>query len=301
MLRNCINPLLLIALSLMLPTIVCAERCNQRIFIKNQTGELKFGTIQEPPKGSDYSVWFPIVPRALAFDSQGNTYVGDSVKYRVMKFDKQGKFLLKFPLQRPIHTKKPELSHEIRSIAVDKDDHVYVLNLLEYRVEIYSSTGKFLRQIDYFKEKLENLTTKPRNMMQPFLVKVDNKGNIYLVGHKDRNRRPTSGAIYDLNGVITKRGVALGAGYNPSEMVGASPYSVDLDTYAPDKKNPGEFVSSVKVKDGSGSVVWACEGIENLEIDEGGPAIETDRYGSLYSFDTDNNIIQITPPAKKHI
>jgi hypothetical protein len=298
MTTNNIKILFFIAL-LVVPTLACAERCGQEVFIKNQTGDLRFGAIQDPPKGSDYSVWFPIVPYALAFDSLGNIYVGDSVNYRVMKFNKEGKFLLKFKLQSPIRTKKPELSHEIRSIAIDKDDNVYVLNLLEYRVEIYSPSGKFLRKIDYFKEKLENLTTKPRIMMQPLLVNVDPKGNVYLVGIKDGNRS-ASGAIYNEGGAIIKKGVALGDGYNPSEMVGASPYTVDVAPYAPDKKKPGEYFTSVKVKDRTGSVVWACDGIENLNFDEGGPAIETDRYGNLYSFDTDNNVIKITANAKKH-
>jgi len=296
MTMNKVKILISIAL-LVVPTLACAERCGQEIFIKNQTGELRFGAIEEPPKGSDYSVWFPVMPHALASDSQGNIYVGDSVNYRVMKFSREGKFILKFQLQRPIRTKKPELSHEIRSIAIDKDDNVYVLNLLEYRVEIYSPSGKFLRKIDYFKEKLENLTTKPRSMMQPLRVNVDLRGNIYLVGRKFR-KRSDSGAKYNENGEILKKGVTIGDGYDPNEMVGASPYTVDVTPYVPDKNKPGEYFTAVKVKDRSGSIVWACDGIENLNFDEGGPSVETDRYGNLYSFDTDNNVMKITAPAK---
>jgi len=110
--------LIVVAVFLIIPGYSVAESvCRPEILIKNQTGDLKFGAMHEPPKGSDYSVWFPIVPQALAFDSLGNIYVGDSVKYRIMKFDKSGKFLMKFPLQRAVRTKKPRFLRENEVLA----------------------------------------------------------------------------------------------------------------------------------------------------------------------------------------
>lgn len=289
--------LIIVAMLLIVPVYSVAEPiCKPEILIKNQTGNLKFGAMHEPPKGSDYSVWFPIVPQSLAFDSLGNVYVGDSVKYRIMKFDKNGKFLLKFPLQRAVRTKKPELSHEIRSIAVDKDDNLYVLNILEYRVEIYSPTGKFLRQIDYFKDEIDMLNTnKPRNRFKPGKVSVDPSGNVYLLGSADKNNIPYSGAIYDSHGKLNKKGVAWGINYQESMMVGSSGYDYDLDLYSPDKKLPENRFFAFKIKDKQGVVVKECGGIgsEYLAIDESGPAIHMDRNGNLYSFDNSEDVIKI--------
>lgn len=288
---------LFISVSLLLMS-VCANAdpyCSQQVLIKNQKGDLQFGAIHDPPKGSDYSVWFPILPRALAFDSQDNIYVGDSVKYRVLKFDKNGKFLLKISIQRPIRTKKPELSHEIRSIAVDKDDNVYVLNLLEYRVEIYSSSGKYLRQIDYFKDEIDDLTSKkPRSKFQPAKVTVDLKGNVYLLGGKDRNKLASSGGKYDSRGILIKKGVALGVNYEEMDMVGASGYAYDVEIYAPDKKLPGLTKIAIKVKDRQGTLVKSCREIDNLAEDENGPAIYLDKVGNMYSFDKKENVIKIS-------
>lgn len=269
--------------------------CRQEIFIKNGTGDLKIGAMYDPPKGSDYSVWFPILPRALAFDSQGNTYIGDSLNYRVMKFDRQGKFLLKIPLQRPVRTKKPELSHEIRSIAVDKGDNIYVLNIFEYRVEIYSPSGKFLRQIDYYNDKIDRLNTnKPRNRFRPVGLGIDAEGKVYLLGGKDRqSNKPNSGAVYDPSGKLIKAGVARGVGYEDSLMVGATEYTYDSDLYVPDKTLPGKDYLWIKIKDKKGAVIKECSGIDNLSQDEGGPAIYFDKEGNLYSFDTSENIIKI--------
>jgi hypothetical protein len=152
---------------LLLPAFAHANaECRQQILIMNPKGDLQLGAIHEPPKGSDYSVWFPVLPRAIAFDSHDNIYIGDSVKYRVLKYDNNGKFLNKIQQQKPVHTKKPELSHEIRNIAVDKSDNIYVLNIFEYRVEIHSPTGKFLKNIDYYKDEIDQLETKkPRNKL----------------------------------------------------------------------------------------------------------------------------------------
>lgn len=74
------------------------------------------------------------MPRAIAFDSNGNIYIGDSVKYRIMKYDKNGDFITKHSMQLPTRNKKPEISHVIQDIAVDINDNVYVINLFEYRI-----------------------------------------------------------------------------------------------------------------------------------------------------------------------
>ncbi len=118
------------------------KKCFMDVIIKNSKGPTAFGLLQKTPAGPDGEE-FSVRPRALAIDSKGNIYVGDSVNYRVLKFNSTGKFLLEFKLQPPVKMIKPEISHIIQDIGTDKDDNVYVLNYFEDRVEVYNPDGKF--------------------------------------------------------------------------------------------------------------------------------------------------------------
>lgn len=129
------------------------SKCLAEIVIKNPHGANRFGAILDPPEGSDYSVWFPVVPRALDIDLDGNIYVGDSVNYRILKFDRQGRFVLKFRLQRPKREIKPELSHIIKDIAI-KDEYLNVWNYFEQRIEVYTLNGIFVRFMNIDKNKI---------------------------------------------------------------------------------------------------------------------------------------------------
>lgn len=283
-----------------------ATNCEKSIAVNNQVDGLKFGVIKNPPKGSDYSVWFPVAPRSLAIDSKGNIFVGDSVKYRVMKFDQSGHYLTSFSLQPPKREKKPKISHLIQDMAIDNNDNVYLINLLEYRVEIYDSNGKHLRNIDYFKDEVEDLNTKKANSkFKPKRISVDNKGNVYIYIPDIVNTKiASSGAIYSPNGKLTEKGVLVsiyGKGivnFDEKQMVGFNGYYFKIDTYAPDKKLPGKTVDKVIVEDSNGNLISACD---NLQIakDEEGEIFKTDNRGNIYTFDyyKSLNIIKIKPTS----
>lgn len=136
------------------------KKCNQEIVVKNPAGDKKFGAIWRYPGPIQPSVWFPIVPRAIGIDSRDNIYVGDSVNYRVMKFNEKGDFLLEFKLQPPVREVKPEISHIIQDIGIDKDDNVYVWNYFEDRVEIYDQKGKFKESVSPDDDKQKGVFTK---------------------------------------------------------------------------------------------------------------------------------------------
>ncbi len=122
------------------------ERCFKELVIKNSEGPNGFGKLQKTlgdPDGERFSV----SPRALAIDSKGNIYVGNSVNYRVLKFNDTGKLLFEFKLQPPVKKIKPEISHIIQDIGIDKDDKVYVWNFFEDRVEIYYPDGKYQESV----------------------------------------------------------------------------------------------------------------------------------------------------------
>jgi len=113
-----------------------------QIVVKNPTGNVEFGAIWNPP--GEYSVWFPIVPRALAIDEKGNIYIGDSVNYRVLKYNKEGKYLLQFKLQPSKRRKTDQLSHIIQEMSFDDMGNLNVLNYFENRIEVFKPDGTFI-------------------------------------------------------------------------------------------------------------------------------------------------------------
>jgi len=204
-------------LAAMMPAQAHAQdkNCYQEIAVKNSEGSIGFGAIWKYPGDIEPSVWFPIVPRALAIDSKGDIYVGDSVNYRVLKFNRTGKFLFEFKLQPPLKEIKPKISHIIQDIGLDKDDNVYVWNFFEDRVEIYSQDGKFKESVSSRDDKQKGIFAhvskgKARNYIYEIDSYVPDKkypGSIlYAITVRDGNKlvAKCSGVeiAYDENGEI---------------------------------------------------------------------------------------------------
>lgn len=251
--------------------------CKKADLIVNSSGDMKFGQILNPPKGTDYAVWFPIVPTALAIDSKGNIYVGDSVKYRVLKYNKNGKFILKYSLQKPTRTKKPELSHIIQDMSLDLSDNLYVINLYEYRVEIYNAEGKFVRNIDYYNDAVSQ--PKPQKRYQPYKISVDKKGNVYLYGHN-------MNMIYSSNGQLKNKTDRKSAINNKDDMVGYSGFEYDINSYAPNPKLPGKIMDVIVIKDKNKNIIKKCDKLDiEVAFDDAGKIYKTDNYGNIYTFD----------------
>ena len=80
----------------------------------------------------------------MAWDSAGNTYIGDGyINSRIAKIDAQGNWLKSWgePGNSPGQFTVPH------SIAVDAADHIYVADRGNRRIQVFDSDGKFLRQI----------------------------------------------------------------------------------------------------------------------------------------------------------
>ncbi|HYL85211.1 MAG TPA: peptidyl-alpha-hydroxyglycine alpha-amidating lyase family protein [Candidatus Angelobacter sp.] len=78
----------------------------------------------------------------VAWDSAGNGYISDGyVNSRVAKIDKEGNWLKSFgePGDQPGQLSTPH------SIAVDAQDHVYVADRGNRRIQVFDADGKFLR------------------------------------------------------------------------------------------------------------------------------------------------------------
>lgn len=80
----------------------------------------------------------------IAWDSAGNGYISDGyINSRVAKVSKDGEWLMSFgePGSGPGQLTTPH------SIAVDAEDHVYVADRGNRRIQVFDTEGKVLRQI----------------------------------------------------------------------------------------------------------------------------------------------------------
>lgn len=80
----------------------------------------------------------------MAWDKAGNTYISDGyVNSRIAKVDKNGNWIKSWgePGDQPGQFSTPH------SIAVDAEDHVYVADRGNRRIQVFDTEGKFLRQI----------------------------------------------------------------------------------------------------------------------------------------------------------
>jgi hypothetical protein len=80
----------------------------------------------------------------MAWDKEGNTYISDGyVNSRIAKVNKNGNWIKSWgePGDQPGQFSTPH------SIAVDAEDHVYVADRGNRRIQVFDSEGKFLRQI----------------------------------------------------------------------------------------------------------------------------------------------------------
>jgi len=80
----------------------------------------------------------------IAWDGAGNSYVSDGyINSRIAKYDKYGNWVKSWgePGDKPGQFSTPH------SIAVDAQDHVYVADRGNRRIQVFDSDGNFLRQI----------------------------------------------------------------------------------------------------------------------------------------------------------
>jgi streptogramin lyase len=81
-------------------------------------------------------------PTDVAWDAQGNTYVTDGyVNSRVAKYDRNGDWVKSWGE----HGTGPGQFRTPHAIAVDRNDHIYVGDRTNRRIQVFDSDGTFLR------------------------------------------------------------------------------------------------------------------------------------------------------------
>jgi NHL repeat len=111
---------------------------------KQEASDEKTGPLPHPkPPLPPIDGMFRQVPD-MAWDKAGNTYISDGyINSRIAKVDKNGNWIKSWgePGNQAGQFNTPH------SIAVDAEDHVYVADRGNRRIQVFDTEGKFLRQI----------------------------------------------------------------------------------------------------------------------------------------------------------
>lgn len=144
-------------------------------------------------------------PDDVVFASNGDMYVADSGNGRIVRLDKNGKFVSQFG-------KKGKAKGEFATahgLAIDKKDRIYVADRGNNRVQVFSSNGEFIAEwkgfgnpfgllvtgkqlivsegdvnkmfhFDIDKGELVNQWGDEKMLQLPHLMSTDKKGNLYV-------------------------------------------------------------------------------------------------------------------------
>lgn len=119
------------------------------------------------------------MPVNLAFDNQGNLYVVDAGRIQVVKFDRDGHFLM------TIGSVGTNMGHfgRPRGIAIDRENRLYVVDASFYNVQIFNDKGQLLF---FFGEG----GTAPGTLILPAAVAVDYDSLQYFEKYVDPSFQP---------------------------------------------------------------------------------------------------------------
>jgi hypothetical protein len=118
------------------------------IFIFTNDGKKLLQTIGEPNvHGSDDKHFYR--PTYIAWLPDGTFFVGDGyVNTRVVKFDKNGKFLMAWGEKgNPPNEKRPGYFNGVHGVAVDVPTRrVFISDRQNHRVQVFDENGKYLKE-----------------------------------------------------------------------------------------------------------------------------------------------------------
>ena len=144
------------------------------------------------------------LPDGTFFVTQGNEAAEKVAQPRIMKFDKNGKFLMQWGTKG----KAPGQMDGPHGIAIDRNRRLFIADRFNGRIQIFDENGKFLDQWG--------------GMKQPFDIMIT-PDNYVWVSDGESNRI----FKYDMNGKLL---YAFGYyGYFPGGLYGPHQFSVDTD------------------------------------------------------------------------
>lgn len=111
-------------------------------------------------------------PSGLALDEQRNKiYISDTTKHRVLVYDLEGKYLRAIGGERG--GDPGQLNFPI-NLVVDKSGNLFVTDTGNFRVQVFSPDGQFVRMFGQLGDAVGSFT-------RPKGIGIDSDGNVYVV------------------------------------------------------------------------------------------------------------------------
>lgn len=217
------------------------------------------------------------LPRAIAFDKDGNFFIVDESDVRIKKFDSESRFQASWGAAG----RESRILKVPAGIAVDGAGNVYVTDAKACCVAKFDKTGKFLK-----KWGVEGTT--PYELSGPTGISIDSSGDIY-VADTNNNRVVKYSSDGALKKIWGKQGTKPGEFVLPTALtVGPKDEVLVIDRSCLQKFTPwGESLDS-----------WGKPGTGNGEI-RMPMGVCTDSLNYVYIADTGNNrILKFDPNGK---
>jgi DNA-binding beta-propeller fold protein YncE len=106
-------------------------------------------------------------------DSKGNYYIAEYGQYdRIQKFSRDGRFLL----QWGGHGSEPGQFVRPQNLEVDENDHVWVTDACNHRIQVFDATGDRVRRTRLWGTP----GRQPGQLRYPYDLALDGKGHVYV-------------------------------------------------------------------------------------------------------------------------
>jgi DNA-binding beta-propeller fold protein YncE len=159
-------------------TLIVIERYNHRIQFFDGHGKSlgwvgQRGTVLEEELADNYETPLNLLapplfefPTSIATDSHGNYFVTDSGNHRIRKFDEKWQEILTFGEQGD---ESGQFQYPL-CVSIAANDLLYIADLNNNRIQIFTSFGQYLSTIEHGDTPLE----------APCLTRVDSEGSLFI-------------------------------------------------------------------------------------------------------------------------
>jgi DNA-binding beta-propeller fold protein YncE len=137
-------------------------------------------------------------PEAMAIDKHGNFYLTDTGNDRVIKFDKNFKYVSQFGQEG----KGPGQFDHPHGIGIDSKGNIYINTLNEPRIQKFTNNGKFIKEWGTNGTGPGQLTTPLEHL------KVDSKDRVFIVDSASNPRVQ----VFDSDGKLLTQFGKVGVG-----------------------------------------------------------------------------------------
>jgi tripartite motif-containing protein 71 len=221
------------------------------------------------------------IPTGVAVGDSGNVYVADSYNMRIQKFTSSGTYLSQWGKVGNSGSSGDGEFSLATGVATDKNGNVYVADRYNYRIQVFTGSGAFIRKWGSYGDGNGQFN-------DPFGVAVDANGNVYVADQEYNHRIQ----VFTNSGTYLTQWGTPGTG-NGQFNEANSPTGVAVDgagrVYVADFAN-----NRIQVFSGAGAYLtqWGTLGTGSGEF-QNPYSVAVDGGGNVYVTDGYNHRIQV--------